>query len=97
MRNTQASNILTLTLTNNTASAYSIDSLNFDFFARSNGTDNGFRGFDVVYTSGGSGDADTSVGLASGLTALNVANTYGYLDYDFTLSDHLTDVVLEAG
>ncbi|WPJ95193.1 hypothetical protein SH580_17360 [Coraliomargarita algicola] len=90
---------LTLTLTNNTVSAYSIDTLNFDFISRQGSSSgrNGFTTFDITYTSGGLGAGGTAIGTqvvqtpTAGITNANLP------DYDYTLSDYLADTTLGAG
>lgn len=89
---------LTLSITNNTLFAYSIDTFRFDFSVRSTSPDGtGFNAFNVRYTSGGLGVAGTSVGSASGLSANALGDNSNYPDFDFTLSDNLTDTTLAVG
>lgn len=85
----------TITLTNSTGSAYSIDSMHFDFEVRN---DNGPDSFVVTYVSGGLGPASTQIGSVTGQTY----NGYGsglfdFTDYDYTLSSALTDTILANG
>lgn len=90
---------LTMTITNTSSSAYSIDSLNFDFSVRLDAASpsNSYNAFDIQYTSGGLGVAGTSVGSASGIAINTNGNNSNYTDFDFTLSDNLTDTTLAVG
>ncbi|HBR94769.1 MAG TPA: hypothetical protein DEA90_11460 [Opitutae bacterium] len=84
-----------LNLTNNTTSAYQIDTLNFDFSARSGGDGTSFTGFDIVYTSGSLGATETLVGSATGVPV--GGNLVDSSDFDFDLSANLADTILGVG
>ncbi len=93
----------TLNFTNNSGSSWNIETLRFDFAARqeSGGSPSqGYNSFTATYTSGGLGPASTQVASASGL-AYVISGTTGrvsdYPDFDYTLSDNLTDLVLADG
>jgi hypothetical protein len=91
---------LTLSLTNNTSSAYQIDSLHFDFSARnrpSKPLEHGFNSFDVVYSSGDLNGTGAVVGATLNLMLHDGGEVYDYPDFDFILADQLTDRILEAG
>lgn len=91
---------LALRLTNDTASAYRLDSLHFDFSARnrpSKPDEHGFTGFDVVYNAGGLSDAATLIESAADLVLHDGGKAYDYSDFDIILSEQLADTVLEVG
>lgn len=85
-------NTMTITLTNGTASAYSIDTLHFDFGVRTNGPNT----FIAKYTSGGLGPADTTIDTQTGLAQANTTNG-NIFQFDYTLSSSLSDTTLAAG
>jgi len=87
-----SSNVMTLTLTNGTASAYSIDSLHFDFGVRTNGPNS----FTANYTSGGLGPAPALIDTQTGLAQQNSTNG-NLFQFDYTLSSSLSDTTLAAG
>lgn len=87
---------LTLSITNNTLFAYSIDTFHFDFLVRNSNDGTSFNAFNIVYTSGGLGPNATSVGSRMGLPSGGAAES-DYSDYDFTLADNLTDTTLAVG
>lgn len=90
----------TLSLTNNTGVSFTLQTLNFDFAARSSaGVDFGFNAFTVTYNSGGLGPASTQVASASDLAYTTSGGTgkADHPDFDFNLADNLTDLVLDDG
>jgi hypothetical protein len=87
-----SSNVMTLTLTNGTASAYSIDSLHFDFGVRTNEPNS----FTANYTSGGLGPAPTLLDTQTGLAQQNSTNG-NLFQFDYNLSSSLADTILAAG
>lgn len=97
---------LVITLNNNTGGDYQINSFHFDFAPRKSDnlnntdTDYGFNAFELNYTSGGLGPSSTLIDSQSGLDYVLVASNdklSDYPDYDFNLSDALTDLVLADG
>ncbi len=110
--NTDNLNVL-LTLVNNTGSPYSIDSFHFDFAPRDtfNGTDGDTspRDFTLTYDSGDLDDADgTAIDSQTDLAFIMDQNQDGsfkgspadegdFLDFDYTLSNFLTDTELADG
>lgn len=87
--------IVTLSIENNSASAFRIDTLNFDYLTRVSSSDGtGNHAFDVTYTSGDLGVAGTSIGTASNIaTGSNVSN---FSDFDLETTA-LTDKILGIG
>ncbi len=87
--------VLTLTLTNNTGSAYSIESLHFDYKRRASSPDE----IVITYVSGGLGPAGTVIDTVSGLPydGTYVSGAVDYPDFDFNLAPALTDTQLANG
>ncbi|MGE9295796.1 MAG: PEP-CTERM sorting domain-containing protein [Puniceicoccales bacterium] len=98
---------LAFTLTNNTGFEYNIESFNFDFAPRSDGSDPesfGPNAFTLTYTSGGLETAGTEIASESGLpyfltgAAGGDPNANGnYPDYSYSLSPTLSSIVLADG
>ena len=91
---------LAVRLKNESSFAYRIDSLHFDFSARSRpkkNAEHGFTGFDIVYSSGDLEDAGTLIGTAADLVLHDGGKTYDYPDFDIILSEQLRDTILEVG
>ncbi len=88
-------NILTLTLSNNTGSAYSIESLHFDYKMRQGAPD----GIVIEYVSGGLGPAGNTISTVTGLTwdGSYASGAVDFPDFDFTLGSALSDTELADG
>lgn len=84
---------VSLTMTNNTGSAYSIDSLHWDLGVRNTS----LNAFTVTYVSGGLGPASTVIDTKTGLAAQGSGSLFDAYDYDYTLSSFLADTTLEDG
>lgn len=82
----------TVTITNSTGEDYTIDSFHFDFVQRYNA----LRDITVTYVSGGLGPAATQIFSASYAT-IGGASTTVVHNYDFHLSEVLSDTVLADG
>ena len=81
---------VTMTLTNNTGSDYNISALHWDLGAR----DNSVTGFTVTYLSGGLGPVSTVIDSQSSIASQGGGSLFDAYDYDYTLSDDLTDITL---
>ncbi|MDF3127936.1 hypothetical protein P0Y35_01875 [Kiritimatiellaeota bacterium B1221] len=93
---------LYLTITNNSGSETSIDSLHFDFGPREGGnsTDYGFNAFTLRYLSGGLGPDSTVIDTQTNLSYILVQSNNpleDLLDFDYNLADDLSDVTLADG
>lgn len=85
-----ANNTATIVITNNTGTSYSIDSIHFDFGVRtSSATD-----FTLTYVSGGLGTNGTVIDTQDDLS---LSGSLTYHDFDYDLSDDLTDTILADG
>ncbi len=89
-------------ITNSSGVDYTLDSLHFDFGPREQGndTDYGFNEFTLTYLSGGLGPDATEIDAQSGLAYVIVGTTNpleDLPDYNYNLSDDLSDVVLANG
>ncbi|MDF3130444.1 PEP-CTERM sorting domain-containing protein [Kiritimatiellaeota bacterium B1221] len=97
------SNTLIITLTNNSGLDVNIDSFHFDFAPRENAIDNNEHGYDaftLTYTSGGLGPDSTAIDNKTGLPLVIFGGTNkfsDYPDYDYNLSDDLSDITLGNG
>ena len=81
---------ITMTLSNNTGSDYNISALHWDLGAR----DNSVTGFTVTYLSGGLGPVSTVIDSQSSIASQGGGSLFDAYDYDYTLSDDLTDITL---
>ena len=84
---------LTLTLTNNTGFAYSINSMQFDYERRANSPNEVV----LTYDSGGLGPAGTLNTWSSIALGTYSSGAADFTDYDFNLSPALSDIVLGNG
>lgn len=90
--------VVTIALTNTTGMSYDFNSIHFDYGMRSQSG----NAFTLAYTSGGLGADGTTIGSASGLTAVvggsqSGAEGNGYYQYDFGLATPLSDITLGTG
>jgi hypothetical protein len=88
-------NLQTITITNNTGSAYNIESIHFDIGARGTAPNDSGDAYTLTYVSGGLGPASTVLGSATGIT--NIGNQGDADDFDITLAASLSDITLADG
>ncbi len=81
---------VTLTLTNNTGSDYTISALHWDLAVRNTS----LSAFVVTYVSGGLGPASKQINSQTSIAAQGGGNEFDAYDYDYILSDDLTDTTL---
>ncbi len=93
---------LTFTITNNTGQPYDLEGFHFDYArSGSNASNEGPSGFTLTYTTGDLGPDNTQIASVTGLprhiTGLNGMEISDYPDFEYALSNFLSDIRLNNG